>query len=75
MEHARTHSKANVLALEACATRAGFALGCAYSSSDEYEAELIASRVAAGAYRTSYQGELAMAAVAILVLALAYLAH
>jgi hypothetical protein len=75
MEHPRTHSKTNVLALEACATRAGFALGCAYSSSDEYEADVIRSRRAAGAYSTSYQGEFAMAAAVIAVLALAYLAH
>jgi len=34
-------------ALEACA---GLALACAYSSSDEYEAEVIAVRRAAGAY-------------------------
>ena len=75
MEHARTHSKTNVLTLEACATRAGFALGCAYSSSDEYEADVIRSRRAAGAYGISYQSEFAMGAAAILVLALAYLAH
>jgi hypothetical protein len=37
-------------ALEANAFRAGLALACAYSSSAEYEAELIAVRRAAGAY-------------------------
>jgi hypothetical protein len=75
MEHSRTHSKTNVLTLEACATRAGFALGCAYSSSDEYEADVIRSRRAAGAYSISYQAEFGMAAAVIAVLALAYLAH
>jgi hypothetical protein len=37
-------------ALEANAASAGLALGCAYSCSDEYEAELIAVRRRAGAY-------------------------
>jgi hypothetical protein len=37
----------NAVALEASA---GMALACAYSSSDEYEAEIIAVRRRAGAY-------------------------
>jgi hypothetical protein len=36
--------------LEANAVSAGLALACAYSSSDEYEAEVIAIRRSAGAY-------------------------
>ena len=75
MEHAPTHSKTNVLTLEACATRAGFALGCAYSTSDEYEADVIRSRRAAGAYGVSYQAEFAMAAAAIAACLVLYLAH
>ena len=63
------------MALEACATRAGFALGCAYSSSDEYEADVIRSRRAEGAYGASYHREFAMIAAAIVVLALLYLTH
>jgi len=47
MTHAHSHSRTNALALEVCATRAGFALGCAYSSSDEYEADVIKNRRAA----------------------------
>ena len=39
--------RAYALALEACA---GLALACAYSSSDEYQAELIQVRRKAGAY-------------------------
>jgi len=39
-----------VLALEDNAVRAGLALACNYSTSQEYEAELIAVRRAAGAY-------------------------
>lgn len=39
-----------VLALEDNAAQAGFALACSYSTSQEYEAELIAARRAAGRY-------------------------
>ena len=39
-----------VLALEVYAERAGAALACAYSSSAEYDAALIAERRAAGVY-------------------------
>ncbi len=41
---------AQVLALEAYAARAGAAMACAYSSSAEYDAALIAERRAAGVY-------------------------
>ena len=37
-------------ALETSATCAGLALACSYSSADEYEAEIIRERRAAGAY-------------------------
>jgi hypothetical protein len=43
-------SDAAVLALEDYAQRAGAALACAYSSSAEYDAALIAERRAAGVY-------------------------
>ena len=39
-----------MLALEAYAERAGAALACAYSSSAEFDAALIAQRRAAGVY-------------------------
>ena len=42
--------QADALALEAQAARAGFALACPYSSSDEYEAAIIAQRRASGVY-------------------------
>ena len=38
------------LALEACAAGAGAALACSFSSSDEFDAALIAERRAAGVY-------------------------
>lgn len=41
---------AAVMALEAYAARAGAALACAYSTSAEYDAALIAERRAAGVY-------------------------
>jgi hypothetical protein len=44
------HAKADVLMLEAYAERAGSALACAYSSSAEFDAALIAARRAAGVY-------------------------
>lgn len=44
------HAKAQVLVLEAYAARAGAALACAYSSSAEFDAALIAQRRAAGVY-------------------------
>ena len=45
---ARTH--AHLSALEAHVTRAGSAWACAYSSSAEFDAALIAARRAAGVY-------------------------
>jgi hypothetical protein len=44
------HPDTAVLALEAYAERAGTALACAYSSSAEFDAALIAERRAAGVY-------------------------
>jgi hypothetical protein len=44
------HPDAAILALEAYAERAGAALACAYSSSAEFDAALIAERRAAGVY-------------------------
>lgn len=47
-----SHASANqaALSLEAHARHAGFAWGCQYSSSAEYDAALIAERRAAGIY-------------------------
>jgi hypothetical protein len=59
-------NKASVLAADA----AGLALGCAYSSSDEYEAAIIAERRAAGAYGSNHKPAALIAAVIIATLAL-----
>jgi hypothetical protein len=58
-------------ALEANAASAGLALGCAYSSSDEYEAEVIQVRRKAGAYGSRHhrQAFVAFAVTAAAVLA------
>lgn len=76
MTSPRIYGKANALTLEADAACAGLALACAYSSSDEYEADVIRSRRAAGAYgASSYHREFAMIAATLAVLALLYLTH
>jgi hypothetical protein len=77
MRHPRIQNgpEANVLALEANAACAGLALGCSYSSSDEYEAELIMARRAAGAYGSPHHRQayvaFAVAAAAFVVVFLA----
>jgi hypothetical protein len=48
--HNSVHADAQVLALEAYAERAGAAMACAFSSSAEFDAALIAERRAAGVY-------------------------
>ena len=47
-----SQSRSDALALEANAACAGLALACTYSSSDDYVAEIIQARRAAGAYGT-----------------------
>jgi hypothetical protein len=65
--------------LEAFAESAGRALACMFSSSDEYEAALIAERRAEGRYHAVYGRHLVLiygigAAVLAVVLALFFLA-
>jgi hypothetical protein len=59
------------LALQACAERAGTALACAYSSSAEFDAELIAARRAAGVYGPKRQRRQIITAAAAIAAALA----
>ena len=70
-----SQGQASTLALETNAACAGLALACVYSSSAEFEAEIIRKRRAAGAYGASYQREVAMIAAAIAICGLLYLAH
>jgi hypothetical protein len=63
----RSQNSPDAGALQACA---GLALACAYSSSDEYEAELIRARRSAGVYGPRRHRPLALT-VAAAVFALA----
>jgi len=68
----RLQNGSDAVAVEACA---GLALACAYSSSDEYEAELIQARRKAGAYGSPHHRQalvaLAVAAAGVLAVCLA----
>jgi hypothetical protein len=64
-------AEAQVLALEAYAERAGAALACAYSSSAEFDAALIAQRRAAGVYGPRRHRKQLLATVAAVAAALA----
>jgi hypothetical protein len=70
--HPQTESAPRDRALEACA---GLALACAYSSSDEYEAEVIQVRRKAGAYGSPHHRQalvaVALAAAAVVAVFLA----
>ena len=72
MSYQRLQNGSDAVALEACA---GLALACAYSSSDEYEAELIQVRRKAGAYGSPHHRQafvaLAVAAAAVAAICLA----
>jgi len=54
MQRSRTLARveADLAALRASAERAGLALACLFTSSDEYEADLIRQRRASGAFRS-----------------------
>ena len=64
----------DVLALQAHVERAGCAMACAYSSSDEFEAAVIRAKRNAGAYgpkryrRFALYAGIATAALAVIVL-------
>ena len=60
-------SEAHALALEA---GAGLAFACAYSSSDEYEAEVIQARRNAGAYGSKWSREIVWACAGVAALTL-----
>jgi hypothetical protein len=59
------------VALEGCAQSAGHALACAFSSSDEFEAALIAERRAAGRYGASRRRKRVAITVTAIALAIA----
>jgi hypothetical protein len=67
-------SSPDVLALQAHVERAGCAMACAYSSSDEFEAAVIRAKRNAGAYgpkryrRFALYAGIATAALAVIIL-------
>jgi hypothetical protein len=66
--------EADLAALRAAAERAGSALACLFSSSDEYEADIIRERRAQGAYGPQRRSSgLVRFAIATALLALAFL--
>ena len=64
MWHRRFQGRPDAGALQACA---GLALACTYSSSDEYEAELIRARRSAGVYGPGRHRPLVLAVVAAVI--------
>ena len=58
MWYPRLQNGSDAPSLEANAASAGLALACAYSSSEEYEAEVIQVRRNAGAYGSKWPREL-----------------
>jgi hypothetical protein len=68
--------KSDVLTLQMDAERAGFAWACPFSSSDEFEAAVISSKLRAGAYgprRRRRNALYAACAAAVIVTATIYL--
>jgi hypothetical protein len=66
--------EADLAALRVAAERAGSALACLFSSSAEFEADIIRVRRAQGAYRHHYRGRLFVHRAALVaLLALAFL--
>jgi hypothetical protein len=66
--------EADLTALRAAAERAGLALACLFSSSDEFEAEVIRAQRARGAFRPQRQVRQRLALAALIgALALAFL--
>ena len=65
--------EADLVALRASAERAGCALACLFSSSDEFEAAVIKARRAAGMFRPVRKRRPLRAAVLTLILAAIFL--
>lgn len=76
MSHSRTIAdlEADIVALRASAERAGTALACLFSSSDEFEAEVVRVRREQGAYRDLRRGRYSLrVAAAVALMALVFL--
>ena len=70
MSHSRTIAdlEANIVALRASAERAGTALACLFSTSDEFEAEVVRVRREQGAYRAHSRGRYSWRVAALVAL-------
>jgi hypothetical protein len=70
MSHSPTIAdlEADIVALRASAERAGTALACLFSTSDEFEAEVVRVRREQGAYRTHSRGRYSLRAAALVAL-------
>jgi hypothetical protein len=64
-----TDLEADIVALRAAAERAGTALACLFSSSDEFEAEVVRVRREQGAYRIQTRPRHPLRVVALVALA------
>lgn len=75
MSHTRTIAdlEADIVALRAAAERAGTALACLFSSSDEFEAEVVRVRREQGAFRARNRSWYSLrAAVLVALIALVF---
>ena len=70
MSHSRTIAdlEADIVALRAAADRAGTALACLFSTSDEFEAAVVRVRREQGAYRTQNGARHPLRAAALVAL-------
>ena len=70
MGHARTIAdlEADIVALRASAERAGTALACLFSSSDEFEAAVVKVRREQGAFRAQTRTRYPLRSVALVML-------
>ena len=70
MSHSRTIAEleADIVALRASAERAGTALACLFSSSDEFEAAVVRVRREQGAFRTQSRSRSPLRATALVAL-------
>jgi hypothetical protein len=70
MSHTRTIAdlEADIVALRAAAERAGTALACLFSSSDEFEAEVVRVRREQGAFRAHSRSWYPLRAAALIAL-------
>jgi hypothetical protein len=75
MSHSPTiaNLEADIVALRAAAERAGTALACLFSSSDEFEAEVVRVRREQGAYRPQRRRSFVRLGVLTALLVLAFL--